>query len=148
VGQPPRKKGPSPEHATGERVRAPKTKPRALGALPQAGPRGETRRNPDYPRPLFPLCPRSGTAGLLERPPPSHPPGGRGGSSGSRFRCSAKATASCSGEVLGLTLAEGGSSLRSKGQFVQLSGEALNMFRAPWNPLKTRRLTSQLRCPQ
>jgi hypothetical protein len=35
-----------------------------------------------------------------------------------------------------------------KGQDIALSGEAFNMLRAPWNPLKTRRLTNQLRRPQ
>lgn len=55
-------------------MRAPKAKPRALGALPQAGLRGKPAETRTAPRPLFPLCPRFGTARLLERPPPSHPP--------------------------------------------------------------------------
>ena len=55
-----------PEDETGGRVRAPKAKPRALGALPQAGRRGklaETRTAPPPPCPSLPTFRNGWTCG-------------------------------------------------------------------------------------
>ena len=126
-----------PEHETGGRVRAPKAKPRALGALPQAGRRGklaETRTAPPAPLSLSAHVPER--LDLWKDHHPQPPPGGRGGSSGSCSRRSDKATASYWRRTWPHSCWSGITS-GFEDQFAELSYEVLNMLRTPWKPLQT-----------